>query len=570
MNSDIKIEKTLVIEPITILDSLEEEISKYYYRRIKRFNYALYLTRQGKYTPKSIPKKSGGERLLMIPDKNIRFVQKEIADILVKYLLEKRFLSRASFAFTPLGEQSLGISLNAAKHVKKLCVINVDLENFFDSINFGRVLGLLRNPPYSLPDHFAVKLAQLSIYDNKLPQGSPLSPVLSNMIATALDKKMILFAKEKHATYSRYADDLTLSFTDSTHDNEQIVEDIKRIVEEQGFKVNEKKIRSQFRCERQIVTGLKVNKKINLDRRFIRNLRSMLFTWYKNGIESAADQHFRSRNRSKYRGSDDQKIFKKIIQGKLSFMKQVLSKESRIFKRYFIQFCLLEYGYVPNRYNEQFNLEYIPDEHNKRIARGNEELLNLAPPFDSVIVHVEGRTDSMYLKAALDSFRKKGEYLDLKILVYPHGGESNLLNYINEHRKKKKQPDSRHKFIIDSDCVSKKGNWPQSLGDYCNYIYFIEQEKQKYIEYLLEDDVKKIIEDYGYKYDRNAQFWKDKKNDAASKIAENMESLISYNEASVIFWKGKSLSKIKIAEKILEKQGKVNFDRFKSIFEFLS
>lgn len=88
------------------------------------------------------------------------------------------------------------IFTNAYKHKNKNLVLNIDLANFFDSINFGRVRGyFIHNREFALSDKVSSIIAQIVCYDNKLPQGSPCSPVISNLIAQILDVKLSALAK---------------------------------------------------------------------------------------------------------------------------------------------------------------------------------------------------------------------------------------------------------------------------------------------------------------------------------------------------------------------------------------
>ena len=84
--------------------------------------------------------------------------------------------------------------------------------NFFPSINFGRVRGFfLKDKHFSLQPPVATVLAQIACFENELPQGSPCSPVISNLIGHVLDGRLARFAKTHKCTYSRYADDITFS-----------------------------------------------------------------------------------------------------------------------------------------------------------------------------------------------------------------------------------------------------------------------------------------------------------------------------------------------------------------------
>ena len=92
-------------------------------------------------------------------------------------------------------------------------VFNLDLEDFFPSINFGRVRGfLLKNRDFRAEsEHRATVISQIACHENSLPQGSPCSPVISNLVAHLLDMRLVRLASSVGCTYSRYADDLTFS-----------------------------------------------------------------------------------------------------------------------------------------------------------------------------------------------------------------------------------------------------------------------------------------------------------------------------------------------------------------------
>src|SRR5262249_16793586 len=104
------------------------------------------------------------------------------------------------------------IRSNARQHRHRRWVFNIDLEDFFPSINFGRVRGFfIKNRDFALHEEVATVIAQIACHDNSLPQGSPCSPVISNLVAHLLDMRLVKLASTNGCTYSRYADDLTFS-----------------------------------------------------------------------------------------------------------------------------------------------------------------------------------------------------------------------------------------------------------------------------------------------------------------------------------------------------------------------
>lgn len=112
---------------------------------------------------------------------------------------------------------------------------------------------------------------------NVLPQGSPASPVLSNICAMTLDKRLEGLARRFHLTYTRYADDMTFSSCHHVyHEDGEFMTELYRIISECGFTVNPAKTRLQKRGSRQEVTGLIVGEHINVPRSYIKTLRAIL------------------------------------------------------------------------------------------------------------------------------------------------------------------------------------------------------------------------------------------------------------------------------------------------------
>jgi RNA-directed DNA polymerase len=98
------------------------------------------------------------------------------------------------------------------EHKNRRYVLNLDLHDFFPTFNFGRVRDFfIKNLDLLVPEKVATVIAQIACYEGSLPQGSPCSPVIADMIAHILDVRLAQLARRYKATYSRYADDLTFS-----------------------------------------------------------------------------------------------------------------------------------------------------------------------------------------------------------------------------------------------------------------------------------------------------------------------------------------------------------------------
>lgn len=241
---------------------------------------------ENSYQTFEIKKKSGGVRIIHAPNDELKFVQKRLTNLLwetqKKAWRENNTKSNISHAF----ERKKSIITNAKIHRNKRFVLNVDLEDFFSSFHFGRVKGFFeKDNNFMVPKEVALIIAQLTCYQGTLPQGAPSSPIITNLICKILDFRILKLAKKYKLDYSRYADDLTFSTNNHLFLNEETIflKKLSEEVERAGFKINNNKTRLQFSSSRQEVTGLIVNKKINVPREYYKNTRAMAYSLYKNG-----------------------------------------------------------------------------------------------------------------------------------------------------------------------------------------------------------------------------------------------------------------------------------------------
>ncbi|MDV0597381.1 MULTISPECIES: reverse transcriptase domain-containing protein [unclassified Enterobacter] len=292
-----------------------------------QFLHIIYNNTSQNYKQFQINKKSGGMRTISSPQRGVKVIQerlKAIFDILYRPKL-------AAHGFI----LNRSIQSNAERHVKKKYVVNIDLLDFFDSITFARIFGLLKSPPFNFGIKAASAVAQVCTHKGKLPQGGITSPVLSNLIASSLDKKLTSFAKRNNGQYTRYADDITFSFNSPPSDkivNEtdgllSIGEELNSIISSCGFTVNQKKFRLQTKKERQEVTGLTINQKVNISKRYIKTTRAMIHGWKKD--RQAAAENFLKLHHKAHRTPPDNLVehFRNHIYGRLSFIKMIRGPE---------------------------------------------------------------------------------------------------------------------------------------------------------------------------------------------------------------------------------------------------
>lgn len=256
-------------------------------------SYILYKQPQGaKYTTFEIPKRNGGQRIINAPCDQLKLLQQRLSDLLQDCLEEINSLQqrkdRAAHGF----KRDRSIITNAQQHRHRRWVFNLDLEDFFPSINFGRVRGfLLKNRDFALQDRIATVIAQIACHSDSLPQGSPCSPVISNLVANVLDMRLVKLAYESGCIYSRYADDLTFSTNKKTFPPDIAVSTmtetgqshqwlpgtaLKQVIQRTGFRINPKKNHMMYRHSRQKVTGLVVNEKINVASEYRHSVRAMV------------------------------------------------------------------------------------------------------------------------------------------------------------------------------------------------------------------------------------------------------------------------------------------------------
>ncbi|MDA2046314.1 retron Ec67 family RNA-directed DNA polymerase/endonuclease [Bacillus cereus group sp. MYBK40-2] len=265
-----------------------DDLSNFLKIPISKLTYILYKKKTSNlYTSFEIPKKNGGVRHIKAPMPDLKEIQKKLALALWTHQeqiwKENGIKPNISHAF----QKDKDIITNAQIHRNKRFVLNIDLENFFDSFHFGRVRGFFeKNKHFLLPQNVATIIAQLTCcHEGPLPQGAPSSPIITNLICNILDMKLLKISKKYKLNYTRYADDLTFSTNNKQFLNQQsdFHEEISKIIEKAGFKINEKKTRLQFKDSRQEVTGLIVNKKINVDRNYYKTTRSMAHSLYTTG-----------------------------------------------------------------------------------------------------------------------------------------------------------------------------------------------------------------------------------------------------------------------------------------------
>ena len=199
-----------------------------------------------------IRKRRGGYRMISAPDKELKAIQ----DTIYHRILLSVNVHPAATGF----RRQHSIVDNVRPHLGKRYVLKTDIHDFFTSIRCPRVKKTFEKIGY--PKNISKVLGELCCMRRHLPQGASTSPVLSNIIAYEMDRKLAAMAEEFGLTYSRYADDLT--FSGDVFPKDQVLARVKEIIREEKFEPNHQKTRFLNEYDSNIITVVSVGSGLQL------------------------------------------------------------------------------------------------------------------------------------------------------------------------------------------------------------------------------------------------------------------------------------------------------------------
>lgn len=281
------------------------------------------------YRSFSIRKRSGGTREIHAPRLFLLEIQRQIASALQDVYKP------------PPGAHGYvrgrSIHSNAALHVHRREVLNFDLENFFPTINFGRVRGVFDRLGCVRP--VSTALAQLCCLERSLPIGGAASPVISNFVCYRMDREFQRLGSSVGATYSRYADDITFStdrrrmpariLTSDLNGKPILSEQVRNIVARNGFTENPMKTRLANGSQRQSVTGITVNLHPNVRSTYGRNLRAMIHNLDKDGYAKCQADMALKYGRDRRPGASPE--FGDVLLGRIAFLGQTRGLDDEMY-----------------------------------------------------------------------------------------------------------------------------------------------------------------------------------------------------------------------------------------------
>ncbi len=316
-----------------------QQIAFFFGTSRKRLIFHLYASARPQYRVFRIPKMSGGYRQIASPPPLIGGFQRQLL----------RCMTACASARDPVHGFTANRSVvtNAGKHLGAKLILNVDIQDFFPTFHFGRIRGVFAAHPFSFPLSVATILAQVCCFRGYLPQGAATSPILSNLICRGLDRDLSRLAINNHCLYTRYADDITFSTERESFPiflvarlptlqdpRPMLGDELLAIFAKHTLTVNPKKLRLRRKSNRQEVTGITINEKLNVTRAFVRNIRSILHDCETRG-QAKANQKFIQVDRKARRGSRPTVI--KHVRGKLDYLKMVRGADDSLYVRYEIR-----------------------------------------------------------------------------------------------------------------------------------------------------------------------------------------------------------------------------------------
>ena len=328
-----------------------------------------------KFRKYNIKKKSGGQRTISIP--NITGYKRFLHYI--KLILQSLYNAPRCVNGFVLGKSIVD---NALAHQGHTYIYNIDLENFFHSVSYRQVEKSLQQNPFNCSKKFSHAIANFccmnsvlegvnSIHKYCLPQGSPASPILTNIVCYRMDKQLVELSRLHNVRYTRYADDMTFSSDcDIFSYKSDFIKQLQHIIFKNGFKINYKKTRHSHSGERQKVTGIILSQeKINVGRLYVRQLRNLFYIWESYGANEAEKSLKRLYTKE---GKEHKREIhlKDVVLGKLLYLKMVKGEDDIIYQKfskkynYLINNDIKKQNNIPNKIKR--SIEVKADNHEKK------------------------------------------------------------------------------------------------------------------------------------------------------------------------------------------------------------
>lgn len=252
----------------------------------------LIIKKADHYKIHTIPKKSGGLRVIHAPSERIKYVQTRVLEL---------FLNPLKYP-SCVGAYVEGKTTRetAEVHAGKPLLIVIDLKDFFPSTRRAWVRQVF-NKKLGYPHAVASLLADLTtvVMDTPVgprhvvPQGAPTSGAVCNWVAYyKLDEPLLELCKKYSMAYTRYADDLAFSNPERLDRPtvDAFIKEVEAIIRASGYRINRKKLRVVRAGRQQRLLGMTINERPNIIRKHAHNLRARIHHCKMKGFDTVATE----------------------------------------------------------------------------------------------------------------------------------------------------------------------------------------------------------------------------------------------------------------------------------------
>lgn len=261
------------------------------------------------YNKFTINKRNGKIRNILSPYDELKKIQ---INILNNLLYDKR-----PSIFAKAYIKGCSLKDNTFIHQGYKFILKLDIKNFFENISYVDIYKIYEE--YGFSKSICGLLAHLTTYDDYLPQGAPTSPFLSNLVLRGFDYKIGRWCEDNNINYTRYSDDMTFSMNIY---NKKLISYVRKSLYKYGLELNNDKICVINNSNKQKITGIVVNNKIQVDIKYRKKIRQELYYICKFGI----DEHIKKNN------IQDKKKYLQSLYGKILFVLNIDSSNKEFIK----------------------------------------------------------------------------------------------------------------------------------------------------------------------------------------------------------------------------------------------
>lgn len=241
-------------------------------------------------------------RTIYEPNSLLKNIQRQI----LINILNNKSISKYAKAY----HKGISLKENAISHINKKTILKLDIKNFFENISFLDIYNSCFSIEY-FPKSVGMLLTYLCTYNEHLPQGSPTSAYISNLVMKDFDEVLGTWCEERGISYTRYSDDMTFS---GIFNPSEIIIKVRKLLYKLGLELNNDKIHIIKKSSCQIVTGIVVNEKIQVSSKYRKKIRQEIYYIKKFGLLSHLEH-------SKY--DIDRKEYLNSLYGRILYVLQI-------------------------------------------------------------------------------------------------------------------------------------------------------------------------------------------------------------------------------------------------------